>query len=190
MSPNHRLDQRLDDELRKAFKREQPSADFTMRLLERVAQERAPRESFARKLKKLALLLEPPKLRWLAIGVTASLLLAIGLMQYTRVKTVSVDENLKVAAKAHAPIASDKEATQAQTPDSAEPPAINTPSPRPKNSFSSSTSHRLTQARRQEERELRAEGEAAKETLMLALSIASSTLNDAQKAVHDDGMKP
>jgi len=26
--------------------------------------------------------------------------------------------------------------------------------------------------------------------LMLALSIASSALSDAQKAVHDDGLKP
>jgi hypothetical protein len=45
-------------------------------------------------------------------------------------------------------------------------------------------------ARTRLERELRTEGEAAKESLMLALSIASSALSDAQKAVHDDGLKP
>jgi len=45
-------------------------------------------------------------------------------------------------------------------------------------------------ARQEQERELRVEGEAAKEKLMLALSIASAALNDAQKAIHDDGLKP
>jgi hypothetical protein len=54
----------------------------------------------------------------------------------------------------------------------------------------SSTNHRLAQARHEEERELRVEGEAAKEKLMLALTIASSALKDAQKAVHDDGVQP
>jgi hypothetical protein len=54
----------------------------------------------------------------------------------------------------------------------------------------SSPNHRAVLARQREERELRVEGEAAKEKLMLALSIASAALNDAQKAVHDDGLKP
>ena len=53
-----------------------------------------------------------------------------------------------------------------------------------------SPNHRAALARQQQERELRVEGEAAKEKLMLALSIASAALNDAQKAVHDDGLKP
>jgi hypothetical protein len=49
---------------------------------------------------------------------------------------------------------------------------------------------RLGVPRSRQERELRAEGEAAKETLLLALSIASSALSDAQKAVSDGGVKP
>jgi len=65
-----------------------------------------------------------------------------------------------------------------------------TRSQRIKRAASPSINHRLAQDRHQQARELRAEGEAAKEQLMLALSIASTALNDAQKAVHDDGLKP
>ena len=64
---------RLDDELRKAFRREPPPVDFTTRLLERVARQPQPK---ARLVGQIAMLLDPPKLRWVAIGVTASLLLA------------------------------------------------------------------------------------------------------------------
>jgi signal transduction histidine kinase len=64
------------------------------------------------------------------------------------------------------------------------------PPPSVKHAAASSPNHRLAVARHAEERELKAEGEAAKEQLMLALSIASTALNDAQKAVHDDGLNP
>jgi hypothetical protein len=184
------LDHRLDDELRKAFKREQPLEGFTARILEQVALEGTPRESPWMKLKKLAMLLEPPKLRWVAIGVTASLLLTIGLMQYSSMKTIGVDEKLTIAATDPARDSNGKE--EAHSPSNpSRAPVKNPPAPRLRNAGSSSINHRVTQLRHQEQRELRAaEGEAAKETLMLALSIASSTLNDAQKAVHDDGLKP
>src|SRR5215475_7030003 len=85
---------RLDDELRKAFRREQPSADFTQRLLEQVAMQPLPK---ARWWQRLATLLEPPKLRWVAIGVTASLLLAIGAAQYQRINSVVTEENKQQA---------------------------------------------------------------------------------------------
>ena len=48
---------RLDDELRKAFKREQPSADFAERMLKLVAQQPEPRMCWWR---RLGALLEPP----------------------------------------------------------------------------------------------------------------------------------
>jgi len=183
------LDHRLDDELRKAFKREQPLDAFTARVLEQIALEGTPRESPWKKLKKLAILLEPPKLRWVAIGVTASLLLAIGLMQYNRIKTTAVDKNPTIAVTGPAADTTNKESDHSPT-NAPQDPVMNIPPSRAKNVASSSTNRRLEQLRHQEQRELRAEGEAAKETLMLALSIASSTLNDAQKAVHDDGLKP
>jgi hypothetical protein len=180
---------RLDDELRKAFRREQPPVDFTARLLERVAHHPTPR---ARWWSRLATLLDPPKLRWVAIGVTASLLLAIGAAQYSRLNYGVVDDNGKIAKNDPAPEASSTGSVTADKNHSPQDVAITTAKPAQniKRAAPSSTNHRLVQARHQEARELRAEGEAAKETLMLALSIASSALNDAQKAVHDDGLRP
>ncbi|HLF83558.1 MAG TPA: hypothetical protein VI837_05230 [Blastocatellia bacterium] len=180
---------RLDDELRRAFRREQPPADFTARLLERVAQQPAPKAPWWH---RLAMLPDPPKLRWVAIGVTASLLLAIGAAQYSRLNQVVVDDGGKIAKNEPAPepgstgsVTADKDHAPQDVANTTEKPAQNIKPAAP-----SSTNHRLAQARHRESRELRAEGEAAKEKLMLALSIASSALSDAQKAVHTDGLKP
>lgn len=180
---------RLDDELRKAFRREQPSVDFTARLFERVAQQPAPK---ARWWHRLATLLDPPKLRWVAIGVTASLLLAIGAAQYSRLNYGVVNDNRTIAKNDPASEASSTGSVTADKDHSPQDVAITTANPAQhiKRAAPSSTNHRLAQARLQKERELKAEGEAAKEKLMLALSIASSALNDAQKAVHDDGLRP
>ena len=180
---------RLDDELRKAFRRDQPSIDFTARLLERVALQPAPK---ARWWQRLATLLDPPKLRWVAIGVTASLLLAIGAAQYRRMHQVAVDDNGKVAQTSPSPEASSQgTANRRSGPPSQVAPITIPKSPQTRKRVAPSyTNHRLALARLQKERELKAEGEAAKEKLMFALAIASSALSDAQKAVHDDGLKP
>lgn len=180
---------RLDDELRKAYRREQPPGDFTARLFERVAQQPAPKSPWWH---RLATLLDPPKLRWVAIGVTASLLLAIGAAQYSRLNQVVIDDNGKIAKTDPAPEASGSGSATAEKDHSPQDNATTTatPSQHINRAAASSTNHRLVQARHQESRELRAEGEAAKEQLMLALSIASSALSDAQKAIHDDGLKP
>lgn len=179
---------RLDDELRRAYRREQPSVDFASRLLERVAAQPAPKESW---LRRLAAFLDPPKLRLVAIGVTASLLLAIGAAQYSRLNSGTIKDDGKVAKNDPAPETSGAAAlnTKDHSPQDA---ATTTAKPAQhiKRVAHPSTNHRAAPARRQEDTELRAEGEAAKEKLMLALSIASSALNDAQKAVHDDGLKP
>jgi hypothetical protein len=181
---------RLDDELRKAFRREQPPADFTARLLERVARQPEPR---TRWWQRLATLLDPPKLRWVAIGVTASLLLAIGAAQYRRLNQAVVTDNGKVATTVAPPEEGSKTPESAATtgkgkaePKSVSFDAISKPSRR----GSRQGNQRLAPPAARQERELRAEGEAAKETLMLALSIASSALSDVQKAVQDDGLKP
>jgi hypothetical protein len=179
----------LDDELRNAFRREQPSADFTMRVLERVSLEPPPR---LRWWQRLAMLLEPPKLRWVAIGVTASLLFAIGVMQYNRLHQGMVNNGGTVAESGPSPEAGGKDSATTESNHASQNPTIAAPKPTQdtKRAAPSSTNHRLALARHQEERELRAEGEAAKEKLMLALSIASSALSDAQKAVHDGGVRP
>ncbi|MFY9557148.1 MAG: hypothetical protein WAV47_20760 [Blastocatellia bacterium] len=183
---------RLDDELRNAFRREQPSDDFTGRLLERIAQQPAPRPRW---WQRLAPLLEPPKLRWVAVGVAASLLLAIGAVQYSRMNQDVVKDDGSIAKSGPTPSQTAKPETSGGGPavDQAEPnkPRSNGVSKQPRSSGSVSR-NRLAIARsmRQREQQLRLEGEAAKEKLMYALSIASATLNDAQKAIHDDSPKP
>ena len=186
---------RLDDELRKAFRREQPSVDFTARLLERVAQQPAPRASL---WQRLAMLLEPPKLRWVAIGVAASLLLAIGAAQYSRLNQPAVSDDGKVAIVVPPPDMVKTPETAVKNPEikkdeptAVSPNAISKPSlKRGPRQTGFRSDQRLRAALTQQQKELRADGEAAKETLMLALSIASSALSDAQKAVHEDGLKP
>ena len=193
---------RLDDELRNAFKRESPPADFTERLLARVAQQPVRQPSW---WQRLAMLLAPPKLRWVAIGATASLMLAIGAAQYSRLNQAVIDDNGKVAKTDSAPESTvnntigkpDGTVAKKNTgdPDSsvAKKDTGNPDRPTPSQVSrhgNSSINHRLAAARYQKEQELRAAGEAAKEKLMLALSIASAALNDAQKAVHDDGLEP
>jgi hypothetical protein len=186
--PDQRLDQRLDDELRSAFRREQPSGDFTMRVLERVSLEPPPR---LRWWQRLAMLLEPPRLRWVAIGVTASLLLAIGAVQYRRMQLVAVDTSVQVAKEnPSSSAASDKVAGASGVDGPPKETVTNKSLPVVKHVSALATNHRPVSTRHQQERELRAEGEAAKEKLMFALALASSALSDAQKAVHDDGLEP
>jgi hypothetical protein len=178
---------RLDDELRKAYRLEQPSDDFTARLLERVARQPEPK---MRWWQRLATLLDPPKLRWVAIGVTASLLLAIGAAQYSKLNQVVQTENDKVA-KTESSESGKTAQPAAPTPGVQQIAEKSAPTPKPVYRAGSRTANsRLATTKVRQEQELKAEGEAAKETLMLALSIASSALNDAQKAVHDDGLKP
>ena len=179
---------RLDDELRNAFRREQPSTDFSARVLERVAKQPAPRPSWWH---RLASLLEPPKLRWVAIGVTASLLLAIGAAQYRNMKRVVINEDAKIA-EAKSPSVESKESVVSPKNEVLQPSIIKRVQNRSDKRLTAGASknYRLRLALTQKERELRAEAEAAAEKLMLALSIASTALNDAQKAVHDDGLKP
>lgn len=176
---------RLDDELQKAFKREQPSADFMARVLDRIAEQPS---SSPRWWQRLAMLLEPPTLRWVAIGVIASVLLAIGAAQYVKMSNVLVVENQTVGIVEPVP---DDINRNASNPDKVQQvAAASKPLQSNKRIDSYSPSHQPMLARRQKERELMKEAEAAKEKLMLALSIASTALNDAQKAVHDDRPNP
>jgi hypothetical protein len=179
---------RLDDELRKAFRREQPSVEFTQRLLEQVARQPLPK---ARWWQRLATLLEPPKLRWVAIGVTASVLLAIGAAQYQRLNRVVSQDNEQQAARVEpTPASPAREVPDKQNAPGRQDSSTARPATIVRQSLKSASRHRVLTATTQRAQELKAEGEAAKEKVMFALSIASSALSDAQKAVHDDGLNP
>ena len=179
---------RLDDELRNAFMREQPSDEFTTRVLERIAQQPAARPRW---WQRLATLLEPPKLRWVAIGVTASLLLAIGAAQYSKMHRAADDGTTKVA-KVPPSVDADKATINPESDNKRhEFATISQKAERnTRRGIATSKSHRLALARYQKEREMQAEGEVAKQKLMLALSIASSTLNNAERAIRDEGPTP
>ncbi|HJZ69237.1 MAG TPA: hypothetical protein VKF81_14015 [Blastocatellia bacterium] len=177
---------RLDDELRDAFRREQPPADFLARVLDRAALQPEPRPSWWR---RLAMLLGTPRLRWVAIGVTASLLLAISATQFSRLHNASIDDRGRAAVT---PRHSEDSSETAVDPKRGKPRIEEPLAPASKELKPHSTSASRRKARAHDDRAqvAIAEAQAAKEKLMLALYIASATLNDAEKAVHDDGPKP
>ena len=174
---------RLDDELKNAFRREQPSAEFTARVLQRIALQPAQRPRW---WQRLATLLEPPKLRWVAIGVTATLLLAIGATQYSKLHRGMVNDSTSVA---NAPPSVDTSNATKES-DPLKPDADAAKKDQRIRRHDSSIAHQLALARYHKREQMRAEGEAAKEKLMLALSIASTTLNNAERAIRDEGPTP
>jgi hypothetical protein len=174
---------RLDDELRKALSRQEPSVHFTARVLERLSHPPEPEPNWWQRLTGW---LSQPKQRWVAIGVTASLLLAVVAVQYSRRGQPLVDNKGNIAQSAPSHEATGKnntghvsvETTQPSKQRNIKRPAV------------ASASRKPAKTRINEDRTLRSEGEAAKEKLMVALFIASSALNHAQKAVQDEGPKP
>jgi hypothetical protein len=173
---------RLDDEIRNAFRREQPPAEFTARVLQRIALQPAPRPRW---WQRLATLLEPPKLRWMAIGMTATLLLAIGATQYSKLHRAVINDSTSVA---QAPPTVETPNTTKEN-DRPKPESVAVKNPRI-GRRDSSIDHQLAVTRYRKREQLRAEGEAAKQKLMLALSIASTTLNNAERAIRDEGPTP
>src|SRR5262245_65659803 len=70
----------FDEELKHAFRREDPSPDFTDRVMARVA-ELQKREKSREKtgwLKKLAEFFQPPRMKWAMAGAMATLLVIAG----------------------------------------------------------------------------------------------------------------
>ncbi|HEX5083619.1 MAG TPA: anti-sigma factor [Blastocatellia bacterium] len=118
---------RFDDELRRAFSREEPSPDFTDRVMARIAEARKlekPREK-PDWLKRLMGFFQPAPVKWAMAGAMAVLLIIAGFGVHTR------RENER---------------------------------------------RRLAEI---------AEGERAKEQVMLAFRIASAKLNVARKKIHE-----
>ena len=117
----------FDDELRHALRREEPSPDFTDRVMARIAElqkQEKPREK-TDWLRKVVEFFQPPQMRWAMAGAMAVVLLIAGFGV-----------------------------------------------------------HRSRDNERRRQAEI-AEGERAKEQLMLAMRIASAKLNIAQKKVYE-----
>lgn len=165
----------LEDELRKAFGREEPSPDFTDRVMERVAaQSPTAKPDWWR---RFFLMFEPPLIRWAAIGAAALLLIVIGVIGYQKSRQ-SEDQ------QANTP----RQATPAPEQEPINPPEKVAPpnedaQPRPVNHKPKARPNRTLSA---EEREERREGLEAKRKLLLALQVTSFTLNEAQRIVRED----
>ena len=189
---------RLDDELKIAFKREEPPPDFAARVLERInstpapqqisPQRSLPRQSFWRRLADLFSIAEP---RWIAIGVAAALLVAIGAAQYMRLHRAPVEEGSKVEALSATPNPTSATSDQTSATASNSQNVVKRVLPikrRGANRLVQPEGRATTVAIRKQQRPS-PEAEAATERVLFALQIAGATLNDAQKAIQDSGPK-
>lgn len=192
---------RLDDELRIAFERKQPSPDFAARVLERINEAPAPEKNW---LKRLAGLFGPPKLRWVAIGVAASLLVMIGVARYNRLHESPLEQGASLARTNPGSAPGDAGAKKdesvaapgvAPTADDAGGHVQRRSVTAPRRHFNKRDAGRapaLNQpglAAAPKARPVSAEAEAAKERVLFALQILDSTLADAQRVIQEDTRK-
>ena len=174
---------RLDDELKLAFKRQEPSPDFAARVLERISQAPAPEPGF---WQRLAAFFDMPARRWATVGLaTAALLIAIGVARQGGVHQSIAQVGDGVQAVINTPNVPSRVVT-GEKPGGTSQPTI-TPNPIRVNTPRRHHEHRATRelVAKQEPRPS-AEAEAAKERVLFALQIASNALNDAQKAIQED----
>ena len=168
---------RLDDELRQAFRRETPSADFTERVLKAVAAAPAPKRSWWHELLSL---LSTPKVRLVAVGVAASFLIVLWATQSQRLNAPHNDQKTSRAKIVERKVPAPENGTPV-------PPEIAPPGT--EKSVATRTPRRHHRIRNEgqisEPRQeiAKSEGEIAKEQLMLALHIAGASLNEAQRMV-------
>lgn len=184
---------RLDDELKIAFKRKQPSTDFAARVLERINEPPPAKKNWRQ---SLARFFEPPKLNWVAVGVAASLLLAIGAASYRMLYQGAVEEGATVATSVSAPETGGADANKADANkvevvaapvmpyQAATKPIIKT-----RNVAVRGAKNPARLAGLRKDPPVSPEAEAAKERVIFALQIVGSTLSDAQKEIQEDGPK-
>ncbi|HSE98769.1 MAG TPA: hypothetical protein VLD57_10945 [Blastocatellia bacterium] len=175
---------RLDDELRLAYRRREPPPDF----LDRVMSEVAAPPVAKRNWRQIVLsLFQPPRIRWVAIGFATAMAVMIGSLQYQNVQQSDGSKETAVVTDAPpAPVAPpalpdrepDKHGVVIDPVDSVAPDRIKK-QPRKVNRLRRPPVDNASQLAQKE-------GEAAKERLMLALHIASQTLNEAQKIIRED----
>ena len=197
---------RLDDELRLIYGRKEPSHDFTDRVMERIAQQSAPRKSHARLgwWQQFAEMFTLPKVRWVTAGFAASLVIAVLAAQYGRTPQVANEPGEAVAASNGAANsgAANTGSANSGMPSGAGRQAVVTPTPERlhanvKQPQPVAVKRNIRAPQRVKERQkpqvrdenLIAKGEAARQRLLLALQIASSTLGEAQRIIHDDSAR-
>ena len=167
---------RLDDELRKAFRRETPSADFAERVLKAVAAAPAPKRKW---WDELLSLLATPKVRLVAVGVAVSLLIVLWATQSKRVQVPDKTDSRAGVERQVIP-------TPAPDNNMAAPKEVANNGTERDQVAPQHPRHSPIKPRRyvSERPEIaKSEGEIAKEQLMLALHIAGASLYEAQRMV-------
>lgn len=175
---------RLDDELKIAFRRQEPSPDFTARLMERINSSPAPSPGFRQ---RLAAIFALPRFRWAAIGATAALLIAIGVAQYGRLNQKTVYEGGQLAAVNGGASVTGTGADQIEGWGNKAPKIMIGERPGTTTRERKKTGANIVAFKKAQRPS--PEAEAAKERVLFALQVAGATLNDVQKAIHYDEPK-
>jgi len=171
---------RLDDELRFAFRREEPAPDFADRVMAQIAARESKRTTV---WQRLLAFFQPQPFRWIMAGATAALIVAFGMWLYAQVGKPSVDRPNEMANQEPVP---DVAPAPGSEPNIAENHSNVTPEVSKPSTPRRRVSNRVHTARHEKETVEKTEGEIAKERLMLALRIASAKLNEAQRIVQND----
>lgn len=169
---------RLDDELKLALAREEPSAEFANRVLERIASRGAAKASWWGKLLSVT---RAPRVRWIAIGVAAALLVVFVGSQYRWPPDQNIEQRQLEAKEQPSPTPDVPDHTAPQSLEGRELVAAigSNAGNVGANPAGTKANDQARRAQYRREQELRAEGEAAKQQLMMALEVASTTLNGA-----------
>ncbi len=170
----------LDDELRKAFGREEPSPDFVDRVMQRVTAQSPTAQAKPGWRRRFFLMFEPPLIRWAAIGAAALLLIVIGVIGYQ--KSRQTDDRQATRQQEKTPAPEQQEQQPINPPEKVAPPDKDA---RPR-LVNRKPKARVNQDRLIAAREERREGLEAKRKLLLALQVTSFTLNEAQRIVRED----
>jgi hypothetical protein len=168
---------RLDDELKLALGRTEPSPDFADRVMRELARRNEPRLSMWR---RVAEMFSAPRVRWAAAALACLLVLALGVGLFVRGRRVEPPQPQEAAVVPPAPPAN----TDSHDETGTEPKRVTPPPNRRPRRPSQMVARRS--GGNPDALQVKSEGEAAKERLMLALRIASTTLNDAQRIVRGD----
>lgn len=169
---------RLDDELKFALRREQPSPDFADRVLERITRGETRKPTVWQKL--LAFFPSQP-FRWVTATAAAALLIALGLWLYPQFEKTNIDSPDLQAGSPITPAPQDSEPGTAEKQHEEI-----IPSPQRRRATPKTVTHRAQAVRYKKDKVEKTEGEIAKERLMLALQIASAKLNEAQRIVQNE----
>lgn len=199
---------RLDDELKIAFQRQEPPADFAAQVLARINQAPVP-QARPTVWQRLAGVLTMPRLGYAAAGAMALLLIIIGIALLRSPRSAGVENNAPPVAISPGNPASEKPAAGSPTPEQNA--ADNLKSGQPEDGTNASrssttaanhtepssrpgggrrlTSHRTPVVAQQSPPQPSAEAVAAKEKVLFALQITSETLNDVQRVISDERPK-